>query len=194
MLNESSPLQNTLTITEALAEIKTINARLQKKRQSVIDYTARDVRIKDPLEKTGGSALFIERERQAIADLERRIIKIRTTIQKANAAHSLTVSNSTMTVLEWLTWRRDVAPGQKQFIATVVSSIVKLRNAAQTKGGRVVAANVAQVNIDDPNAPPEVAIFIDEAGLLQQGEEIETVLGTLDGKLSLFNATTTITL
>src|SRR5579863_1653454 len=68
------PIMRQLTITEALAEIKTINKRLESKRESVRNYIARDVRVRDPLEKEGGSAEFIKRERQAIIDLEERIV------------------------------------------------------------------------------------------------------------------------
>lgn len=67
------------TITEALAELKTINARLETRRQNVGQYLMRDARLKDPLETDGGSVEYVTRERQAIKDLEERIVQIRTT-------------------------------------------------------------------------------------------------------------------
>jgi hypothetical protein len=73
-----------LTITEALAEIKTINARLQKKRESIGTNLMRDSRIKDPMESEGGSEEFIRKETQAIDDLQKRIVSIRTAIQQQN--------------------------------------------------------------------------------------------------------------
>ena len=63
-------LMSKLTITEALAEIKTIEKRIDKKRQSLQPYIARMDGVKDPLEKSGGSAAFIKAERQAIGDLQ----------------------------------------------------------------------------------------------------------------------------
>lgn len=39
-----------MTITEALAEIKTIGKRLEKKRAAIAGNLARDSRLKDPFE------------------------------------------------------------------------------------------------------------------------------------------------
>lgn len=183
-----------LTITEALAEIKTINKRLEKKRQSIIPYVARDVRIKDPMEKDGGSAKFIVQERQSINDLENRIIRIRTEIQKSNLVALMTVGGvggEARTVSEWLTWRREVAEGQKSLLNGITKGINSLRTEAQKVGGRVVGHNVANVNIEQ-SSPPEVAVFVDEVALLKELDRHEQTLGELDGKLSLFNATTII--
>lgn len=181
-----------LTITEALQEIKTIGARLQKKRQSVINYLARDTRVRDPLEKDGGSEKFITQERQAISDLEKRVISIRTAIQRSNLDSSLTVGTRAMSVAEWLTWRREVSALGKQFLANLVQGIAAIRNDTQKKGGRVVAAAVAVNEAPGPNDPPQIAVHVDERALIREQEEMEEVLGTLDGKLSLFNATTLI--
>ena len=51
-----------ITITEALAEIKTISKRLEKKRESIFNFVGRQDGIRDPLEKDGGSVEFIIRE------------------------------------------------------------------------------------------------------------------------------------
>ena len=182
-----------ITITEALQEIKTINKRLEKKRQAVMSYVARDVRIKDPFESNGGSSKFIAEERQSIFDLEQRIIRIRTEIQRSNLTAQITVGSAQRSVAEWLTWRREVAEGSKQFLQSILLGIQKLRAEAQKQGGRVVGHQVAQVNIEQ-TAPPEVAVNVDEQALLKQQEEFETTLGDLDGKLSLFNAVTVIEL
>lgn len=180
-----------MTITEALQEIKTINKRLEKKRQSIVNYLARDVRIKDPLEKDGGSAKFITQERQAITDLETRIITIRTEIQRSNLNAKLTIGSAERSVSEWLTWRREVAEQQSKFSTAIASVINKMRGDAQKQGGRVVGHNVANVNIEQ-TAPPEIMVNIDESALLKEQELHEQTLGELDGKLSLFNATTVI--
>lgn len=44
-----------LTITEALAEIKTVGKRVEKKREFIKAFLARQDGVKDPLEKDGGS-------------------------------------------------------------------------------------------------------------------------------------------
>ena len=88
------------TITEALAEIKTIGKRLEKKRESVKAYLARDSRVKDPLEKEGGSTEYVRKERQAISDLEKRVVTIRTAIAKSNLGTAVTIQGMSMTVFE----------------------------------------------------------------------------------------------
>lgn len=182
------------TITEALQEIKTIEKRLEKKRQSIFPYIARDLRVIDPLAKNtpGGSEAFIKQERQAIKDLEDRIVSIRTAIQVSNLSSPLQVGSVTRKVAEWLTWRREIAPSSKTFVSGLTNGIVQFRNELQKKGGKAVfAAAVAHVD-SGPGDPPQMVINIDEKQLLVEQEEMETILGELDGKLSLFNATTMI--
>ncbi len=70
-----------MTITEALAEIKTIGKRLEKKKQAVLTNIGRDSRLKDPLDD---SVKFVKEERQAIEDLEKRIVTIRTAIPQGS--------------------------------------------------------------------------------------------------------------
>ena len=181
-----------LTITEALQEIKTIGKRLEKKRASISQYVARDSRIRDPLLKDGGSEKFIESERQAINDLETRIIGIRTVIQASNLAATLSVGTKSRTVAEWLTWRREISNSQVAFLKQIANGLNKIRNEVQSKGGKVVAAAAAVNEAFDPNGPPEVVVNIDERQLIDEQEQLEQQLGDLDGKLSLFNATTVV--
>jgi len=180
-----------MTITEALQEIKTINARLLKKRNNSMQYIARDSRARDPFESSGGSARFIHEERQSIKDLEERLIKIRTEIQKANIANNLTVGTTTRTVTEWLIWRREIAENERDYIKGLLTAINAVRNEMQRKGGKVLTTPAAEVDLS-PNALPEAVINLNERELLTLQDKLENVLGTLDGKLSLFNATATI--
>lgn len=180
------------TITEALQEIKTIGSRLTKKRESILNYIARDARIRDPFEKDGGSEKFILEERQALSDLESRVVAIRTAIQKSNLNSMITVGAQAKSVAEWLTWRREIAAGQKQFVTHLATALVNIRQDIQKKGGRIVAAAVAVTEVAGPSDPVNIVVNLDERKLLQEQEAIEEILGTLDGKLSLFNATSTI--
>ena len=182
-----------LTITEALQEIKTLVARIQKKRESIKPYVMRDSRVRDPFEKDGGMEKFIREERQSVGDLEARIITIRTQIQASNLGSSLTIGDRTRSVAEWLTWRRELSKGQKEFLQSLWSLIQGNRQQVQQKGGRVVANVAASAAITlDQNTPVEVLVNVDEQGLLKEIEGMEETLGVLDGRLSLFNATTTI--
>lgn len=174
-----------ITITEALAEIKTINARIDKRREAVMRYFTRDARLRDPLEADGGSVQFVQRERQAIHDLEERTVLIRSAIQQANMETKLAVRGQERTVSEWLNWRRDVSAKSKGFLGTMAQAISAARSQASKNGMRLAEA--------DPNAKPgEVVVAVGEKALSDEIEAMEALLGELDGKLSLVNATVLI--
>lgn len=173
-----------MTVTEALAEIKTIGKRIHKKRESIGSYLARDARMKDPFEREGGSVDFIRRERQGIADLETRVVAIRTAIQTVNLSTSLTIQGETRTLAEWLTWRREIAPGRGHFLATIANGIKQVRDKV-TRDGKVVGTT---------EEGSDVVVMLSEKDLHAEIERHELIMGELDGKLSLLNATTTITL
>ena len=176
-----------LTITEALAEIKTIGKRIQKKQQFISAYLVRQDKIKDPLaSEAGGSVGAIEREIQSIFDLSARIIMLRRAIQAENARVVITIGDKALTIAEWLVWRRDVLPAHEAFISSLISGIKQTRAQAATKGIAVVPSGEAK-NSDD------VIINLDETWLAHQAEELEKIKGELDGQLSLKNATVVIT-
>lgn len=180
------------TITEGLAEIKTLNKRIQKKRVSVRGYLAREERLKDPLANDGGSIEFIKRERQAIGDLEERIVNLRRAIARSNADTTIRVGTIERTIADWLTYRREVAPGKQEFLAVLRSAVESVRREAAQKSHNVIGVSaIAQVG---DVKPTDVLVNISEKELAEEIEVLETELGTLDGLLSLHNATTQITL
>lgn len=184
--DQQKELKMPLTITEALAEIKTIGKRVEKKRESLMGYLARQDGVRDPLEKDGGSAAFITAERQAIGDLTARVIALRRGIQKANDTTTVTVGDRSRSISEWLTWRRDVAPGERGFLAALRNGVNQVRAQAQKSGASVVQpGGVAE-------RPTDLVVNISEQDLAKQIEALEETLGTLDGQLSLKNATVII--
>jgi len=174
-----------LTITEALAEIKTINARIAKKRTAVMLYFARDGRLRDPLETDGGSIEFVKRERQAISDLEDRLVAIRCAIQASNLATTTTVGEISKSIAGWLNWRREISKGRQQFLGTMTQRLTVVRQECLKQGWSIT---------DKDPQPGEVIVSVNEKQLAQETEALEHLLGDLDGKLSLLNATTTIEL
>lgn len=175
-----------LTITEALSEMKTIDARIGKKREFVSQYLYRQDRMRDPLEKQGGSRAIIASELQSISDLSERKLQIRRAIQQANQRVEITLEGSTRSIADWLVWRREVAPGYQAQLKAVNQTVQAARNDAMRKGLSVLS---------DPNAastPNDVIINIDEVALAAEIERLEQTLGMLDGQLSLRNATVTI--
>lgn len=175
-----------LTITEALAEIKTIGKRMEAKRKGLMPYVARQDGVRDPLEKDGGSLSFIISERQGIADLGKRIVALRRGIQHANDGTTVTIGGTSRSISEWLTWRREVAPGEQQFLAALRQNLNSLRDNAKRQGSAIVPAGT------QAQAPTDFIVNVSESELSGQIESLEETLGTLDGQLSLKNATTPI--
>lgn len=170
-----------MTITEALAEMKTLAKRIEKKRESIAPYLLRQSIVLDPLAEQGGSKEFIRRERQALDDMERRMVAIRTGIQRVNHQTPITIEGETRTVAEWLTWRKEIAPGRQQFVTRMRGTITKVRDDFAKKGGAVSEDAKAGEN--------NVIVNVDELALIKEIEQMENVLGQLDGQLSLKNAT-----
>src|SRR5262245_45220365 len=167
-----------ITITEALAEVKTIDKRIEKKREFVLDYLLRQEMFKDPLEKEGGSVSAIKRELQAIRDLEERKILIRRSIQQANERNTVTVGKQTRSIADWLVWKREVAPVQQKYLASIRTKIEQARQEAVRRGAALSPSAEAA-------KPNDVIVNINEQELARQIEDLEEVLGKLDGQLSL---------
>lgn len=174
-----------ITITEALAEIKTISKRVGKKHQFVLDNLLRPEVVKDPLEKQGGTPKAIEQEMQAISDLESRLVKIRVAIQESNRYTMLKVENVERSITDWLAWRKEIAPHRQNFINGLRKHINANRANWFTKASR---------DQNDAAAVAGITVNYDETLLAREAEEIEKILGILDGQLSLKNATTTISI
>lgn len=172
------------TITEALADLKTIGKRLEAKRAFIQGCLMRQDALRDPHEAAGGSRVVIARERQAIFDLETRSISIRRAIMRANDATTIKVGAYERTIHDWLVWRREVAPGQKAFLHAMATKIRMARDEMQKKG--------LQFATGAENKPTDVIVNVTETELAAEIEQIEEILGTLDGQLSLKNATITI--
>ena len=175
-----------ITITEALAEIKTIGKRLEKKREYILQFIGRQDGLKDPLEKEGGAPLVIAREKQAIFDLEARVVSLRRGIQRANDATQVTVGAVTMSISDWLIWRRDIAPKQRDFLVKLRGFVAQGREQAKRSGASFVGPG------ETAQKPTDFVINVNEAELAAETESLETTLGTLDGLLSLKNATVTV--
>jgi hypothetical protein len=173
------------TITEALADVKTSLSRVEKKRNQILQYLGRDARLRDPFESEGGVKEFVRRELQAISDLEMKIVRIRSAIQKANLSTTLEIEGTVATLAEWLNWRREVSAGQQRFIQSMANQIGQLRNQATRAGASLKET-------EDKAVGGDIIVSVSETQLAETADKLERTLGTLDGKLSLLNATTLI--
>jgi len=171
-----------MTITEALAELKTIEKRIASKQQFVREYAFRIETLKDPFEKDGGSEKKILEEMQAISDLETRAVALRRAIQSANEQTVVSLGGSDMTIADWLVWRREVAPSRERFLFEIRQRLLASRDAVRKQ-------NVNWGSNTPSEKPIDIVVNVDESQLSKDLENIKDILGQLDGQLSLKNAT-----
>lgn len=178
-----------MTITEALAEIKTVSKRLTTKKEFIKPYLARSDGIRDPMEKDGGSAKAVAEGLQSIKDLEQRVVDLRRGIQTANEQTLVTIEGVERSIADWLVWRRDVAPDAERFLRSLHGSLTQMRDQARQKGMNVYGISNVQVQAEKPT---DLIVNVDEKKLVQDIEQMDNIKGQLDGILSLKNATVMI--
>lgn len=185
-----------ITITEALAEIKMIKAKVEKKSLGILPYLVRPSQMVDPLAKDGGSPQYVEREIQAIRDLNSRLVAIRRAIAKANMEHTITVGGVTRTIADWLVWKREIANEYARLLSNMSNTIHSKRSEASNRDvdnrARLIAIRQG-IPLDDARererAQSDVVVNISEKTLTQEIEDLQEITDTLDGQLSLRNAT-----
>lgn len=174
------------TITEALQELKTLDKRIASTRDFIVKYGIRQGSTIDPLDDEGGSDKVIPAKAQSLDDLFIRRVQIRNAINRANDQINLTVSGITRTVAEWIIWRRDVQRKQLEAYELFQNQIIGARRQCVEKG----------MSLKDDGTQParvtEVSSFIGESSLQKKIEALREIESTLDGKLSVINATTLI--
>lgn len=174
-------MTETMTIQVAMSEIKTIAKRFTAKKTVVTENCCRPSYMTDMLEKEGGATEFIRREMQSATDLHARLLKLRVAVQRKNTEAALTVAGKSRVVAEWLTWRKEVAAQSKSFWADIVQK-----------------TNATKQQVERQQLPSGQAatltLHYDFAAATKALDDIEKQLGELDGALSVFNATNTVTI
>lgn len=172
-----------LTITEALAELSLIDKKVNKKQESVNSFLFRQDMFKDPLADQGGSKAHVSSEQQAISDLLDRKLRLRRAIADKNTSEKLTISGVTMSIADWLVWRREIAPLKQQILASMLTRVQAARTEAAKRFGP---------SEDGKTRPTDIVVNFDERQAMAESERIGDTLGILDGQLSLKNATVTL--
>lgn len=171
-----------ITITEALAERKLVDKRIDKKRDFIGQYVLQPANIIDPFAKDGGSVVVLAKELQGVTDLESNKITIMRAIAASNAKNEITVDGETRSIADWLVWRRDVLPKRREFLQGIAQGIQRQRQ-------QLLKQNVTVKMNGEDSKPSDVLVNISESKIAGELEHLETVDGTLDGLLSLKNAT-----
>jgi len=177
-----------MTITEGLAEIKTIVKRIAKKQDAVLDLVWRFEGIKDSMLKEGGAEPYVKTEMQAIEDLDTRILSIRQAINRVNGVETITLQGTVRNISEWLIWRREIVQRRKEFFDALAAKIQDAKSRAQKAGNQVYASSGVVPGPGEAKIQ-DITLNISELEINKERERIETILGELDGQLSLKNAT-----
>jgi hypothetical protein len=120
---------------------------------------------------------------QAIRDLSARIVQIRTAIQDTNLKTQLSINGVTQTIAEWLTWRKEISNNQRLLLQSIRQQITRARGEGAPSKARAAVAAATETAAD------QIHVSVDEQAIIAASEQLEETLGTLDGRLSLLNAT-----
>lgn len=184
------------SVTQGLAECKTLLARIAAKEKGIQSYLARQAIVIDPHagethNELTGSAAFVAKELQSVHDMRIRYVDIRSAVHKQNDLTwiNLTLPGGTRiskTVTGWLSWRKDLSAGEIQSLKTYRTLCDQARRESTRRDGKVVTQGQGAPSEND------IVFHIDETWLAQKLDDLEYILGTLDGELSQVNATTNI--
>jgi hypothetical protein len=172
----------TMQLAEALTSIKTDKKKWETDKNFVMANVVRDDRLKDSLEAQGGTKTVLQRTLQSMEDHETQIVAKLYAIQGANREVKLTIGSKTKSVGEWIIWRREVAPMREKRFNELLSRIEQSKQ--MVNNPRYVAAA--------PGQDLKVLVEIDEKKLLDTMKEHQDIMGAIDSKLSVLNATTGI--
>lgn len=174
-----------ITITEALSEVNLIKKKIDKKKEMILANLARFKHVPDPYSKQGGGAQANLNELQAIKDLSSRLMRVRGAISQANLSNKITINGHELSIHDWLTWKREVAPLKQKFFLDLCQ---------KTKQNMDHFAKSPQVYKDEEGKTHlvEFESNIDYADVMKDTENIGDCLERLDGQLSLKNATITV--
>lgn len=170
------------TITEALSSIKVTASRFSKKVTFVTSNLLRSSKLVDPLAKQGGSDVLILSEIQSIEGLCSNILETRRAIRQANETTLLMIEGEERSLADWLTWRRDVYPQLRDLYEQMEITIRRARATSEVRRG----------GSQEQSEPQDIVVHYDEAKLHKTLEKLNIIHETLDGKLSLMNALTTV--
>lgn len=173
-----------ITIAEALAQIGTITRQIDARQRLITTYLLREQRYRDPLRSLGGSAAVLARELTAVQALHERRVLLRRQIHHAYESTPVTFGERTRSLADWLTWRREVSARRAVFLDKLTRRITGARRQAERAA-----------RLKDPTGQEksgDIVVHFNEQELAAQREELEEVLGHLDGQLALKNATLTI--
>lgn len=174
-----------MTITEALAEVKLIEKKIEKKKENISRNLVRFEHTPDPYSSDGGSQKVMSQELQSIQDLETRLVSVRGAIARANIGTTLTIGEVTRSLYDWITWKREIAEKRIKMF-NEFGSAIKRQIDKEASSPTAIKSAEGQYTFAKLVTNLEYSML---QGKFEKEGEIQEVL---DGKLSLKNATTVV--
>jgi len=173
------------TISEAMAELKLIDKKVQKKIEFIKSNCVSYDHVADPYKPEGGRTQIIKQEEQAIKDLLERYESIREKIMEANLLNKVVISNITKSIYGWLIWRKEIKTKQTELYGMYTEVEGKIKQL-------VTQPQLVKKEDKDGNVAGELMKATSNIKLDEYRKELEKIsdtFETLDGVLSLKNAT-----
>lgn len=171
-----------MKITEAMSEVKLCVKKIQSNRDFVLRNLRREEWRKDPFEKDGTTQeAQVQQALQAIMDLERRIVALKNGINKTNLTQMIELEGRTMSVAEWIIWKREVLPLRKQMLSVFANQIANTAVEGMSPARRFVGQT-------EQGPQTNWYINVSDKWLLAELQMLETIEQRLDARLSMMNA------
>lgn len=71
----------------------------------------------------GGGAEMVKRTQQASNDLRKRLVTIKSSISRANIENQITVNEKTMSIFDWLSWKREIYPSLEKSLKSQIDDL-----------------------------------------------------------------------
>lgn len=163
-----------MKLIEAMKELKLIIKKMESNNEQVVKLSS----ILSNEKPLVGSSIEDQKKEvnaliQSNEDLFDNYLKLKLAIEKTNTTTSVTINDKTLTITEWLTFRRN---------ASEASRIYLLVNTSAAQG------RLSRINNSDKTI--EVLPCFDEKIINTKKMEMIDILGKIDWTLEVVNATT----
>lgn len=177
-------IMETLTLAEALAELKRINSLLQKRYTNIRRYCSKRRGSKDEIES---QSEYIKGQKQSALDLIDRYKRIKITMQRANLDASFEFNGKSYTIAEALLYKSYV---ENQFNILYASFIPTTALQQIQQYSRQLGSSITPEIAEKLDLVPE--LFYDETKIQQSKEELLTLMSYIDKLIDKTNHNTTI--
>jgi hypothetical protein len=175
-----------IKISEAMSEIKLFVKKISNQREIVLRHMIREDFRRDPFDRDGSTQeVQVKAALQSIKQLEENIVTYRAAITQTNMAKNLTLEGITMSVAEWLIWKREVLPIRKNLLAAMSTQVKQAMSSTPT-------VRTSRPGVETQDVQSKYVFNVSDKWIAEEIQKLDTIEERLDGQLSLFNATTDV--